>query len=457
MFKTLLDFIKRVVNMIFKNDDIKRITGYDTVMSVVMADKIQYWLNMYRGEADWTDDYVKSLRLEQGICREFSDCVLSEIETSVSNDKLNAIYQKCLVMLNENLQAGLALGSFCLKPLGEDKAEFVTADKFVPIRFTTDGKLESVVFISTKQIKTDSIYRRFELHELTPQGLHISNRAYHSKAETDIGRECSLEEVPEWAGLTPDVLFLTDRMDFGYYRNPLKNEIDGTFCGVSIYDSAIDLIKKADVQFGRLEWEFESGERAINVDVSALQAQTTVGTDGKTTLALPKLNKRLYRGLGLAAGNNGEELYKEFSPAFREQNIINGLEQIKRAIEFNIGLAYGDLSDVQTVEKTATEIKHAKQRKYNRINAIETNLKSCLDDFVYGLAFYNKLSNSGYEFVCNFKDSILTDEETERNQDWKDISIGALPLWKYIMKWQGLTEEEAKAQAVETNVNTVME
>lgn len=441
MFKTLLDFIKRVVNMLFKNDDIKRITGYDSVMSSAMADKIQYWLNMYRGEAEWIDDYVKSLRLEQGICREFSDCVLCEMETSVSNDKLNAIYQKCLVMLNENLQSGLALGSFCLKPLGEDKAEFVTADKFVPISFTADGKLESVVFISTKQIKTDSIYRRFELHELTPQGLHISNRAYHSKAETDIGRECALEEVPEWAGLTPDVLFLTDRMDFGYYRNPLKNEIDGTFCGVSIYDSAIDIIKKADVQFGRLEWEFESGERAINVDITA------INTDNKAD----KLDKRLYRGL------DSRDLFQEFSPAFREQNIINGLEQINRAIEFNVGLAYGDLSDVQTVEKTATEIKHAKQRKYNRVNAIETNLKSCLDDFVYGLAFYNKLSNSGYEFVCNFKDSILTDEDTERKQDLQDVSIGALPLWKYIMKWQGLTEEEAKAQAAETTANTVME
>ena len=441
MFKTLLDFIKRVVNMLFKNDDIKRITGYDSAMSVAMADKIQYWLDMYRGDADWLDDYVKSLRLEQGICREFSDCALSEIETSVSNDKLNAIYQKCLVMLNENLQAGLALGSFCLKPLGEDKAEFVTADKFVPISFTADGKLESVIFISTKQIKTDSIYRRFELHELTPQGLHISNRAYHSKSETDIGRECALEEVPEWAGLTPDVIFPANRMDFGYYRNPLKNEIDGTFCGVSIYDSAIDLIKKADVQFGRLEWEFESGERAINVDITA------INTDNKAD----KLDKRLYRGL------DSRDLFQEFSPAFREQNIINGLDQIKQSIEFNVGLAFGDLSNVKTVEKTATEIKHAKQRKYNRVNAIETNLKSCLDDFVYGLAFYNKLSNSGYEFVCNFKDSILTDEETERNQDLQDVSIGALPLWKYIMKWQGLTEEEAKAQAAETTANTVME
>ena len=96
-------------------------------------------------------------------------------------------------------------------------------------------------------------------------------------------------------------------------------------------------------------------------------------TDGSTTsYTTPNLNKRLYKGLNLQTGDN-TELYKEFSPAFRDDNIINGLEQHKRAIEFAVGLAYGDLSNTQVVEKTATEIKHAKQRKYNRVNAIEKN------------------------------------------------------------------------------------
>lgn len=443
MFKTILDFIKRVINL-FKKDDIKNIVGYDPAMSTEMSEKVQSWLDMYRGEADWTDDYIVSLRLEQGMCREFADCVLCEMTTSLSNETLNKIYQKCFTMLNENLQSGLALGSFCLKPFDKDKAEFITADKFAPISFSADGKLESVIFVNTKEVKQDSIYRRFELHELTPQGLHISNKAFHSRNKSDVGRECSLEEVPEWAGLTPDVLFPNaNRMDFGFYRNPIKNEIDGSFCGISIYDSAINLIKKADVQFGRLEWEFESGERAIDVDISALQKQPVI-IDGKTEYALPKLNKRLYRGLGLSGGSDGKEFYNEFSPIFREQNIINGLEQIKRAIEFNVGLAYGDLSDVQVVEKTATEIKHAKQRKYNRVNAIETNLKTCLDDFAYGLAFYNELTKS-YEFECDFSDSILSDEEAERKQDEADIASGVLNAWEYRMKW--MNEDEATAKA----------
>ncbi|MFR7661767.1 MAG: hypothetical protein ACLUZ0_01475 [Coprococcus sp.] len=128
-----------------------------------------------------------------------------------------------------------------------------------------------------------------------------------------------------------------------------------------------------------------------------------------------KLNHRLYRGLKLDAGKD-TDLLKEYSPEMRDEAYQRGLEKILRQIEFIVGLAYGDLSDVQQVEKTATEIKVSKQRKYNRVNAIQSKLESCLSDFVDGLAFWNGLYTSGYEFSCTFNDSILTDEETERQQ-----------------------------------------
>lgn len=443
MFNFIIDLIKRV-RAIFKKSDIKQVTGAEPIISETMIQKINQWLKMYRGQAEWIDDYVKSLGLEQGICREFADIALSELELSISNEKLENIVKKfVLSSLNENLQSGLAAGSFIIKPLGEDKAEFVTADKFIPLGFSADGRLTDVVFIGTKKISDNSYYRRFERHELTSEGLHISNTAYHSTNENTIGTPCMLAEVDEWAQLPESVLYPTDRVDFGYYRNPIKNEIDGTFCGVSIYDNAIEHIKKADVQYGRLDWEFESGERAVHVDITALQPVLDASEHGKKKYKMPKLNKRLYRGLNLQ-GDSGD-LYKEYSPQFRDENIINGLEQIKRNIEFAVGLAYGDLSDVQAVEKTATEIKHSKVRKYNRVNAIETNLKKCLEDFCYGIAFYNGLTKSGYEFNCSFSDSVLTDEESERKQDLQDISIGAMQLWEYRMKWYGEDEQTAKA------------
>ena len=299
------------------------------------------------------------------------------------------------------------------------------------------------MFIQVKRISEDNFYLRFEFHEWNQDlTLRIQNKAYHTSNPISIGSPVDLSVVEEWAGLPDDVMYIgVDRPDFGYYRNPIKNEVDGSFCGVSIYDSAINLIKKTDVQFGRLDWEFESGERAVHVDVTALHPTPAI-SGGKSKLVLPKLNKRLYRGLNISK-SNGEELYEEYSPEFRDQSIINGLNAYLRRIEFNVGLSYGDLSDVNDVDKTATEAKIAKKRKYNMVKAIQSNLKDCLEDLAYALAFYNGMTRSGYEFLCTFKDSILVDEEEERQQDRNDVAMGVMRLEEYRAKWYGETLEEA--------------
>ena len=128
----------------------------------------------------------------------------------------------------------------------------------------------------------------------------------------------------------------------------------------------------------------------------------------------------------------------------RDGSYISGLERYYRSIEFTVGLAYGDLSDVQEVDKTATEVKASKIRKYNRVTAIQEKLRDCLEDFAHGLAFYNGMYRSKYEFTCNFNDSILTDEETERNQDRQDVSMGVMSHAEYRAKWYGETLEEAQ-------------
>ena len=92
---------------------------------------------------------------------------------------------------------------------------------------------------------------------------------------------------------------------------------------------------------------------------------------------------------------------------------------------------------------SATEIKASKARKYNTVSAIQNNLRTCLDDFVYSLAFYNALTTSGYEFICDFKDSILTDEDTERQRDMQDVSAGIMRPEEYRAKWYGETLETA--------------
>ena len=419
---------------------LKQIVGKDITLSDKMIDAINEWKQMLNGQADWITDSIVSLGIEEGICREFADCALVEMETSLSNERLDRIYQKNISNLNENIQEGLALGSFVLKPLGEAAAEFVSADKIIPISFGDDGKPNDIAFLTVKKVGDVDYFTRFERHYFINGNLTIENKCFHSQTSRDIGLPCSLEAVEEWANIDPGPVTYPgmNRMDFGYYRNPIKNRIDGSACGVSVYESAVDLIRKADIQGARLDWEYESGERAIHVDNKALKQDKSTGR-----FSMEKLKKRLYRGLNLEAGKD-QELLKEYSPEMRDEAFKRGLEEYKREIEFSVGLAYGDLSDVQEVAKTATEIKTSKNRKYNRVTAIQNNLYDCLEDFSAGLAFYNSMLNSGYEFSCKFNDSILTDEETERQQDRADVSMGAMQLWEYRKKWYGETEEQAK-------------
>lgn len=416
----------------FPLKDIKQALGVKFAITDDMMQSIEMWQKCFAGQAFWLSDSVISLRLEQAITREFANITLNEMTASVSNDILQKIFETATEDLNSELQSGLATGAMVIKPLGGDKVQYISANAFVPIEFDARHRLVKVIFPEFKKIG-DNYYTRLEYHSLdTEKGLTITNTAYVSASEGQLGREIPLAAVDEWASLPNAVTYPAMlRPAFGYFRTPIKNTIDGSSCGVSVYANDINLIRKIDTQFGRLDWEFESGERAIHVDAAAFKKE---GTE--------KLNKRLYKAVDVDLGDN--ELFKDFSPAIRQSDITDGLNTYLRRLEFSVGLAYGDLSDPDTVAKTATEILSAKNRKYNTVSAIQKQLKYCLDDLVYALAFYNSLTTSGYTFVCDFKDSILTDEQTERTQDIQDLSLGIMRPDEYRMKWYGEDEKTAK-------------
>lgn len=427
-----LNYLKGVWQRLFPLKDIKQALGVKLAITDDMMQSIEMWQKCFAGQAFWLSDSVISLRLEQAITREFANITLNEMTASVSNDKLQKIFETATEDLNSELQSGLATGAMVIKPLGGDKVQYISANAFVPIEFDARHRLVKVIFPEFKKIG-DNYYTRLEYHSLdTEKGLTITNTAYVSASEGQLGREIPLAAVDEWASLPNAVTYPAMlRPAFGYFRTPIKNTIDGSSCGVSVYANDINLIRKIDTQFGRLDWEFESGERAIHVDAAAFKKE---GTE--------KLNKRLYKAVDVDLGDN--ELFKDFSPAIRQSDITDGLNTYLRRLEFSVGLAYGDLSDPDTVAKTATEILSAKNRKYNTVSAIQKQLKYCLDDLVYALAFYNSLTTSGYTFVCDFKDSILTDEQTERTQDIQDLSLGIMRPDEYRMKWYGEDEKTAK-------------
>ena len=146
---------------------------------------------------------------------------------------------------------------------------------------------------------------------------------------------------------------------------------------------------------------------------------------------------------------DSDDFFKEFSPALRHAGYYEGLQAILRRIEFNTGLAYGELSDPATVEKTATEVMSAKIRKFNTVKALEDRFKAALENAVYGVDVYATLyglaPRGEYELYIDFDDSILTDKDALRERDRQDVRDGLMQKWEYRVKWYNETEEVAKS------------
>ena len=438
MLSRIREFIKGVLRRMFNRDVYAKITSTeDVAISNQMMVAIDNWKNMLLGKAKWVvDEEIESSGLETAIVKEFANIALSETETRIEgNDELNEIYQKAIETLNENLQLFLALGSGVIKPLGNGgDVEFIEADKIIPLDFDANGRLTQACFIQTKEAGEAVVYYRTEIHTLKDGKLNIRNKAFKGNKNI-LGDEIPLDTIEEWKDLEEDVTYEVETIDFGYYRNPLPNLVDGSKVGVSVYSGHENQIRKCDIQNARLDWEYESAERAVFADYTAVKK--TGSNNGGFSFEAPKGKDRLFVGVDM------DDRLETFNPAIRDANFIAGKNEYLRELEFSVGLAYGDLSKNEVVNKTATEVKTSKKRKYDMVTAIQNNLKMCLEDLAKALAFYNEMYTTNYTVICNFHDSILTDEETERQQDRADVASGFMSRLEYRMKWYNEDKETA--------------
>lgn len=428
----------------FPIKDIQTALGIKPAVSQEMIEIAELWYNCYVGNAPWLgedidNNIVTSLGLEKSVVRELADVVTNEMTVDVDKDEFKETLSYILAELPSELQKGLATGAMVIKPTGKNGGvQFIPQSEFMPVEYDSRKRLRSVVFPEIKKIG-DYWYTRLEYHKFScdvngESKLTITNTAYRSSTEGILGTQISLNNVDDWADIEPEVSFLTDRPVFGYYRNPLPNIIDSSPAGISVFDNALNTISLADRQFSRIDYEFDSARRRIIADEQGVKRLS----DGRTVM-----------GANIFTPLDIEDLFKDFSPEIRKE-FVDGLNEYKREIEFQCGLSYGDISDPQNVDKTATEIKSAKQRKYNTVNAVQKSLKICIEELIYAIAFWKAMTNSNYSVTIKFSDSILTDEETERKQDMQDVQMGVMRLEEYRAKWYGEDIETAASNLPDT-------
>ncbi|MBW7573907.1 phage portal protein [Caproiciproducens faecalis] len=453
MFEKMLRWLRSLLDRMFDENS----AVSDIAISDKMSSAIDLWTRMYEDGGPWCGKDLHSLRLPVAIASEFSRLVTLEMEVSVTGsgratflqNELNSFFDK----LRNYVETGCALGGVVFKPYVSDNGlsiDVVQGDCFYPTTFDSSGRMTGAIF--TEQIiRKKVIYTRAEHHEYA-NGVHkIENRAFKSNSSATLGSPIDLTEVPEWAQIAPEAsIENVDRPLFAYFRIPLANRVDRhSPLGVSVYAEAVDTIHDADEQYGRFLWEFEGGELAVDVDEDLFKHSEQEG------VKLPKRQERLYRRRSSYHGAGSEKnFYEVFSPTLRDTSLKNGLNTILQKIEYQCGLAYGTISDPQVVEKTAEEIRSSKQRSYATVKDIQKALENSLDDLIYAMdklsTLYKLAPQGSYKVAYDWDDSIINDPTQRKQMFWQYVTAGKFPFWRYLVEFEGYSENDAKAIEAET-------
>ena len=168
--------------------------------------------------------------------------------------------------------------------------------------------------------------------------LLICNRLFRSRNAGELGREIPLEtRYPELLGRftyegIPGVGLVGMKM-------PMINCVDGSPDGVSIFAAAARLIRAAEENEEQLRREFRNGASRLVVSRDLLR-------EGQ-------LQDDLFVALDEAPESVGITV---FSPQLRQESFLARQQSYLRAIENVVGLKRGLLSQVEAVDRTATEI-----------------------------------------------------------------------------------------------------
>lgn len=457
-----MDFVRRVVRKMFPKADFERKLNVKIAMSALMDNAVNGWLDMYR-----FSDGKDQLNLPAAISEEFSRLVLTEFEFSVEGseraDFIGDQLEGFIRNIDKTVEIWCALGGIALKPYvsGNEDApdkiaiDIVKANRFFPTAFDSNNEVTGAVFLETKH-EGDYIYTRLEHHNLVGDHYTVVNKAFRSKrlntayAEDDLvvdasyllQEEVSLDNVEEWKGLAPSVdLDGIEHPLFVYVKVPMANTVDPESpLGPSVFSKAVETIMEADKQYGRILWEYEATEAAVDADSSVFD----LDLHGKPII--PEGRERLFRTYDIG-GTDEKPFFQAYGPEIRDSNLFNGLNELCRKIEFQCGLAYGTISDISDTDKTATEIRASKQRSYAKVNRMQKAWDTALDELLEVMEIYCDLYHivpaGAVEKTCCWGDSILEDTDKEYQRRWSMVVSGKYKLEKFYAWYFGCTEEEA--------------
>lgn len=460
----LITWAKKVIGMIFKRQA-EEDFNVESVVSPEMESKIAECANIYRGTPYWVnaDDNVKTINFAKAICSETARLATLAIGIQIDGSARAAWLQeqidKIYFQIRHWVEYGMAYGTIILKPNGKG------LDIFTPMDFIiTDCDNEGIYGIVFKDSysENDKYYTRFEYHRFVEvkdgeniyYPYYISNRAYVSRSAKSVGDPIVLNRT-KWSDLlpeTPPILKANnEKIDgpmFGILRTPQANNLDiSSPLGLPIYAEAIEELKDLDVAYSRNVGEIFDSEKIILVDDRLmLKSGQNLKNSRISDIKLPHYAINVF-------GDGAENFYREIVPSLNTDTRITGINNLLSFVGFKCGYSNGYfVLDEKTGMVTATQVEADDRRTIQLIKDVRDKLEICLDGAIYALNVYADLYGlapaGNYEITYDFGD-ITYNREEDRARWWQYVVQGKVPAWMYFRKFEGLSEEDAKAMVQE--------
>ena len=462
----LITWAKKVIGMIFKRQA-EEDFNVESVVSREMESKIAECANIYRGTPYWVnaDDKVKTINFAKALCSETARlatlAIGIQIDGSARATWLQEQIDKIYFQIRHWVEYGMAYGTIILKPNGKG-LDIFTPQNFIITDCDNDG-IYGIVFKDSYS-ENKKYYTRFEYHRFVEvkdgdnnyYPYYISNKAYVSSSANSLGEPIPLNRT-KWADLmseTPPILKSNrgklDGPMFGVLRTPQANNVDiSSPLGLPMFAEAIEELKDLDIAYSRNVGEIFDSEKIILADDQLMFGS---GTNIKGRYA-GMSNEKLPHYVKNVFGNGTESFYQEIVPSLNTDIRITGINNLLSFVGFKCGYSNGYfVLDEKTGMVTATQVEADDRRTIQLIKDVRDKLESCLDGAIYALNVYADLYGlapaGNYEITYDFGD-ITYNREEDRARWWQYVVQGKVPAWMYFRKFEGLSEEDAKAMVKE--------
>ena len=233
-------------------------------------------------------------------------------------------------------------------------------------------------------------------YRLTNYRVKNGNIEITQKFTDENGHEVAVPDF--WKNIElKKVITGVDRALFGYIKSPINNRKTDDKYGVPITygcDSTIAEIKETMKQLYR---EYKLKEAFVGADSTMF--------NGKDSLPLNGLFKKVDAG--------DDNFFEVFDPAFRP--FTERLQELFRRLEHEIGTSAGILSEVNTANATATEIKRSMYDTFTIVDDMRSNIEKGIEDFLYSANVlanaYNLTPQGDYEVSFDWDYSLLEDSQ----------------------------------------------